>query len=107
MKRGEIWTISGAGYAGKPRPAVIVQSNQFDATASITVCAFTTNPADAPLVRLAVTPGEQNGLREASRLMVDKIATDPKERLGERIGRLEDEDIVRLNRAMMVFLGLA
>ena len=107
MKRGEIWTISGAGYAGKPRPAVIVQSNQFDATASITVCAFTTNPADAPLVRLAVTPGEQNGLRESSRLMVDKITTVPKERLSERIGRLEDEDIVRLNRAMMVFLGLA
>lgn len=107
MKRGEIWTISGAGYTGKPRPAVIVQSDRFDATASITVCAFTTNTANAPLVRLAVTPDKQNGLREASRLMADKITTVHKERLGERIGRLDDADIVRLNRAMMVFLGLA
>jgi mRNA interferase MazF len=107
MKRGEIWTVSGAGYAGKPRPAVIVQSDQFNATASITVCAFTTNPAEAPLARLRVMPTEQNGLHAASRLMVDKIATVPKDKLGDRIGRLDSEDIVRLNRAMMVFLGLA
>jgi mRNA interferase MazF len=107
MKRGEIWTISGTGYAGKPRPAVIVQSDRFDATASITICAFTTNPADAPLARLEVRPNKQNGLRSASRLMVDKITTVPKHRLGERIGRLDDEDIVRLNRAMLVLLGLA
>ena len=107
MRRGEIWTISGAGYAGKPRPAVIVQSDQFDATASITVCSFTTNPAEAPLARLLVEPTEQNGLRAMSRLMVDKITTVSKDRLGERIGRLEDADMVRLNQAIMVFLGLA
>ena len=107
MKRGEVWTISGGGYAGKPRPAVIVQDDRFGATASITMCAFTSDETEAPLLRLAVTPSERNGLRSVSRLMVDKLTTVSKERLGARIGRLDPEDIVRLNRAMMVFLGLA
>ncbi len=107
MKRGEVWTVSGGGYAGKARPAVIVQDDRFDATASITICVFTTDDTEAPLFRLPVTPNERNGLRSASRLMVDKITTVSKQRLGERIGRLDDEDVVRLNRAMLVFLGLA
>lgn len=107
MKRGEIWTVSGAGYAGKPRPAVIVQDDRFDATASVTICVFTTDATEAPLFRLPVTPSERNGLRSVSRLMVDKLATVSKERLGERIGRLDDDDVVRLNRAILVFLGLA
>ncbi len=107
MKRGEVWTVSGAGYAGRPRPAVIVQDDRFDATGSITVCVFTTDEIEAPLFRLAVTPNERNGLRSVSRLMVDKLSTVSKERLGARIGRLDDEDMVRLNRAMLVFLGLA
>ena len=107
MKRGEVWTVSGAGYAGKPRPAVIVQDDRFDATASVTICVFTTDETEAPLFRLLVTPSERNGLRLASRLMVDKLTTVSKGRLGERIGRLDDEDVVRLNRAILVFLGLA
>ena len=108
MKRGEIWTVAGgSGYAGKPRPAVIVQDDAFDATASITVCALTTEAANAPLFRLPVEPNETNGLRSPCRLMVDKITTVPKSRLGQRIGRLDDEDVVRLNRAALVFLGLA
>ena len=106
MKRGEVWTVSGAGYAGRPRPAVIVQDDRFDATASITVCVFTTDETEAPLFRLAVTPNDRNGLRSISRLMVDKLSTVSKERLGARIGRIDDEDMVRLNRAMLVFLGL-
>jgi len=107
MKRGEVWTASGAGYAGKPRPAVIVQDDRFDASASVTICVFTTDETEAPLFRLLVTPSERNGLRLASRLMVDKLTTVSKGRLGERIGRLDDEDVVRLNRAILVFLGLA
>ena len=107
MKRGEIWTAAGgADYAGKPRPVVIVQDDRFDATDSITICAFTTDPTEAPLIRLRVEPGD-SGLREASSLMVDKITTVPRLRLGERIGRLSDEDMLRLGRAMVVFLGLA
>ncbi len=107
MKRGEVWTVSGAGYAAKPRPAVIVQDDRFDATASVIVCVFTTDQTEAPLFRLPVTPSDRNGLRSVSRLMVDKLSTVSKDRLGARIGRLDDEDVVRLNRAMLVFLGLA
>ena len=108
MRRGEIWTVAGAkDYAGKPRPVVIVQDDSFDATNSITVCAFTTDPTDAPLFRLIVEPNERNGLISVCRLMVDKITTVPKVKVGARVGRLDDEDIVRLNQAMMVFLGMA
>ncbi len=108
MKRGEVWTVSGGkDYASKPRPVVVVQDDSFDATGSITICAITTDPTEAPLFRLPVKPSERNGLRSPSRLMVDKITTVPKSKLGERIGRLSDEDVVRLNRAAMVFLGLA
>ncbi len=108
MKRGEIWTVAGGkDYAGKPRPIVIVQDDRFDATDSITICAFTTDETDAPLFRLAVRPNEQNGLRATCRLMVDKISTVSKRKLGARLGRLDDEDILRLNQAVLVFLGLA
>lgn len=108
MRRGDIWTASGGNnYAGKPHPVVIVQDDSFDSTASITVCAFTTDETDAPLIRLLIEPNGHNGLRLASRLMADKITTVPKSKLGTRIGRLDDQDIVRLNQAILVFLGLA
>jgi mRNA interferase MazF len=108
VKRGEIWTASaGSGYAGKPRPVVIVQDDRFDATASVTVCAFTTDPTDAPLIRLRVEADEMTGIRESSRLMVDKVTTIPRSKLGERIGQLSDDDTIRLSRALVVFLGLA
>jgi len=108
MKRGEVWTVSAGGpYAGKPRPAVIVQEDRFDSTSSITVCAFTTDPTEAPLLRMLIEPTDRNGLSSASRLMVDKVTTVPKARLGKRIGKLNDEDVIRLNRALTVFLGLA
>lgn len=108
MRRGEIWTISGgADYAGKPRPAVIIQDDSFEATASVTICAFTTDPTEAPLFRLPVEPSEESGLSSPSSLMVDKVTTVPKRKVGARVGRLDDEDLLRLNRAMMVFLGLA
>jgi mRNA interferase MazF len=108
IKRGEIWTITGGkDYAGKPRPAVILQDDRFDRTDSVTICAFTTDPTDAPLFRLAVEPDESNGLQAVCRLMVDKITTVSKSRLGTRIGLLADEDMLRLNRAALVFLGIA
>ena len=108
MRRGEIWTLAGGpGYAGKPRPAVIVQDDSFDATNSVTVCAFTTDPTEAELFRIAIEPTEHNGLRSTSRLMVDKLTTVPRSKLGSLMGQLDDDDVVRLNRAMLVFLGLA
>ena len=108
MRRGDIWTVAGGNnYAGKPRPVVIVRDDSFDATDSITVCAFTTDDTDAPLFRLPVESNERNGLRAACRLMVDKVSTIPKTKIGTRLGRLDDEDILRLNQAVLVFLGLA
>ncbi len=96
----------GQDYAGKPRPAVVVQDDAFEATRSVTICFLTTNPADAPLVRLDVQPSSRNGLRDMSRLMVDKITTVPRSKVGSRIGRLSETDMSRLNRALIVFLGL-
>lgn len=108
MRRGEIWTVAGGkNYAGKPRPVVIVQDDRFDATDSITICAFTTDETEAPLFRLSVKPNESNGLRAPSALMVDKITTVPKSKVGTRVGKLDDEDTLRLNQAILVFLGLA
>ena len=108
MTRGEVWTAAGGqDYAGKPRPVVIVQDDRFDATNSITICAFTSDPTDAPLFRLVVEPNTANGLDKPSRLMVDRVTTVPKARLGKRIGRLSDSDMVRVNRALLIFLGLA
>lgn len=108
MRRGEIWTAAaGGGYAGKPRPVVIVQDDRFDATNSVTVCAFTTDPTEAPLIRLPVNPDEANGLHEHCSLMVDKITTMPRAKVRACIGRLSDQDMARLGRAVVVFLGLA
>jgi mRNA interferase MazF len=108
VKRGDVWTVAGGpDYAGKPRPAVILQDDAFDATASVTVCPFTTHAVDAPLMRLPIEPSARNGLRASSQLMVDKITTVPRKKLESRIGQLSDEDIVRVNRAVIVFLGLA
>jgi len=103
VKRGEIWTVAGGkDYAGEPRPVVILQDDRFDMTGSVTVCAFTTDPTDAPLFRLPIEPSEGNGLRAVCRLMVemvDKITTVPRAKIGARLGRLADEDLVRLNHA--------
>lgn len=108
MKRGEIWTVAGGpDYAGKPRPAVIVQDDVFSGTLSVTICAFTTEPEGQDIARLMVQPAPANGLREASRLMVDKITTVPRSKLGRRIGELAEQDMTRLGDSVITFLGLA
>jgi len=107
VRRADIWTVSGgADYTSKPRPAVIVQDDHFD-TDSVTICPFTTDPTDAPLLRLLVEPDQSNGLEAPSRIMVDKITTVRRARLGERVGALDDTTVLRLNRALVVFLGIA
>jgi len=108
LKRGEIWTASGdADDARKPRPVVIVQYESYEALDSVTICGFTSDPADLPLFRIAIEPSKLNGLHSLSRIMVDKILTIRKNKLGYRIGRLSDPDIVRLDRAVATFLGLS
>jgi len=107
LRRGEVWTVAGGGdYAGKPRPALILQDDHFD-TDSVTVCPFTTDPTEAPLFRLAILASSANGLDAESRLMVDKITTVHRRRLGSKLGQLKDADLLRVNRAVIVFLGIA
>ena len=108
VKRGEIWTVAGSGdYAGKPRPAVILQDDSFAATQSVTICLLTTDTTDAPLMRIPVEPSPTNGLREPSRLMIDKLTTVPRSRMGERLGSIDDAVLVQVARAVVVFLGIA
>jgi len=108
LTRGEIWIMAGGeGYASKPRPVVILQDDQFAATSSVTFCQLTTNEAEAALFRLVVQPDDANGLERESRIAIDCIMTTPRTKLGKRIGRLSDKDMVRVNRAVLVFLGLA
>ena len=107
MTRGEIWTsASGTDYGGKPRPVVIIQHKHFEILDSATICGFTRDPAEMPFFRIAIEPSASNGLEFPSRIMVDKIVTAPKSKLGHRIGRLDDADVVRLNQALAIFLGL-
>lgn len=107
MKRGDVWTVSGGpDYAGKPRPVVIIQSDRFDTLDSITICPLTTDPTQAPLLRLDVAPNAVNGLRTPSRIMIDKITTVPKSKLGAHIGHLTEKELSRLNRAVVTFLGV-
>jgi mRNA interferase MazF len=108
LRRGEIWTASGGSdYAGKPRPFVIVQDERLGVVTSVTVCGFTTETAEAPVFRVLVRPKNLNGLQTPSYIMVDKVTTIPATKLGYRIGRLDDDDVLRLNRALLIHFGLA
>ena len=108
MRRGDIYTAAARGeYSGKPRPVVIIQDDRFDATASVTVVPLTTSEVEAALLRIPVQPSKTTGLTELSRLMVDKLTTVPRISLTRRVGRLSDSDVVALDRALVVFLGLA
>ena len=107
MRRGEIWTAAGGGdYTGKPRPVVVLQDDLFDAMDSITVCPLTTDPDDLPVFRILIEPDTRNGLDEPSRIMADKTTTVRRSRLGTAVGRLDGDDMRRLNRAVSTFLGL-
>ncbi len=108
MKRGELWTAAGGGdYTGKPRPVVIVQDDRFEYSSSVTVCALTRDPTDAPLFRVALSPSAENDLDEVCRVMVDKITTVRRARLRRRIGVLSTSDMRQVDRAILVFLGIA
>ena len=108
MRRGDLVTVAGRGdYAGKPRPAVVVQSDDFPETDSVTVCPLTHIEADAPLLRLRLDPDERNNLRAISWIMVDKVATFRRANVGAAFGRVSDADLVRINRTLVVFFGLA
>lgn len=107
MIRGEIWTVAGgAAYAGKPRPALIIQHDAFDANGSIVVCPFTTDSTKAPAFRIPVKPSDRNGLKVPSQVMLDKISAVPRVRMRQRVGALEPAELRRVSQSLIVFLDL-
>ena len=108
MRRGDIVTVSAPGDFGKPRPAVIVQSDLFNEThASILVCLLTSDLQNAPLFRIGIEPNDTNGLKQASQIMADKVLAVRRERIGKSVGRIDDETELRLSRSLALFMGLA
>jgi mRNA interferase MazF len=109
VNRGEIWTVTGGVSAAKPRPAVIVQDDLFDATSSVTVAPMTSTLLDAPLMRIRISgrDGRLSGLDHDSDVMIDKLTTVRRSNVHARVGRLTAEQLVEVERALMAFLGLA
>lgn len=108
MRRGDLVTIALQGDLGKPRPALVIQSDLFNEThPSVTIAPLTGEIRSAPLFRITVEPSATNGLREVSQIMVDKIVSVKHDKLGQPFGHLEDETVLRVNRALAVWIGLA
>jgi len=107
VKRGDLVTVAFAGDYGKPRPALVIQSDLFEAHPSVTLLPVTSELRETPLFRVRVDPSAENGLRSISEIMVDKPHTVARERLGGAIGRLDEETLLAVNRALAVFLGFA
>lgn len=107
MRRGELVTVALQGDLGKPRPALVIQSDLFDAHPSVTILPVTSELRVAPLFRIAVNPNELNGLSKPSEVMVDKPQSISREKVGAVIGHLDDETMLAVNRALAVFLGFA
>jgi mRNA interferase MazF len=108
MKRGDVVTVAAAGDYGKPRPAVIVQTDALpEEHASVVVCQMTSDLSDAPDFRVTIEPTPVNGLRARSQIMTDKPVTIRRQRVGKPVGHLEDPDVMRLNIALAFVMGLA
>lgn len=108
MRRGDVVTVAAAGDYGKPRPAVIVQTDALPVRhASVVVCQMTSDCSEAADFRVTIEPSESNGLRLISRVMADKPVTIRRERIGRKIGHLDEKDISRLNIALAFIMGLA
>jgi mRNA interferase MazF len=108
MRRGDVVTVAATGDYGKPRPAVIVQTDALPAGhASVVVCQMTSDCSVAPDFRVTIDPSERNGLRVRSQVMADKPVTIRRERIGRHVGNLDDKDIARLNIALAFVMGLA
>lgn len=107
MKRGDLVTIAAPGNFGKPRPALVIQADYFDLTATVTVLLITRTHVDAPLMRITVEPSAENGLRKTSQIMVDKAMTVKRDKIGTVLGTLEPDKLVEVGRCLAVFIGLA
>lgn len=106
MKRGDIVTVALSGDFGKPRPALVIQSDQFDVTESVSLLLVTSTLIDAPLLRLTVEPNVENGLQKTSQIMIDKAMTVRRDRIGRVIGHLDSDVLIAVNRSLALFLGI-
>jgi len=106
VNRGDLWTVAGGVYASKPRPALIIQDDRYDATDSVTVLPLTSTIVDAPLLRISVDATEMSGLRQGSQVMIDKLTTVRRSNVQEKVGRISASQLVEVERAMLAFLGL-
>jgi mRNA interferase MazF len=107
LRRGDIVTVAAPGDFGKPRPALVIQSDLFNEThPSMTLCLITSDLRDTPIFRIMVEPNSANGLRRLSQIQVDKMLSVQQQRIGRAIGRLDDDAMIRVNRALAVWLGI-
>lgn len=107
MNRGEIWSIAAPGYASKPRPALVIQDDLFAQTDSVTVLLLTSTLVDAPLLRIRIPATATTGIERDSDVMIDELVTVRRSALGARIGRVSSQQLVEVERALVVFLGIA
>lgn len=107
MKRGDLVTAAVSGDFGKPRPALVVQSDRFEETGTVTILLVSGTLIDAPLLRVSVQPTAENGLRKPSQIMIDKAMSVKREKLGDTLGRLDEATLTTVNRLLALFLGLA
>jgi len=107
MRRGDLVTVALAGDYGKPRPALVIQSDLFDEVPSVTFCLVTSALRETPLIRITVDPSPDNGLQRISQIQVDKVMTVARERIGKTIGRLDDATMLKVNRSLAIFIGIA
>jgi mRNA interferase MazF len=107
MRRGDLVTVSMQGDFGKPRPALIIQADQFDLTSNVTVLLLSATLVDAPLVRVTVDPTLTNGLRKVSQIMIDKTMTVRRDKVGPAFGRLEDTAMLSVSSLLALFLGFS
>lgn len=107
MRRGDLVTVAMPGDFGKPRPALVIQADQFDQSGTLVVLLISGTLVDAPLIRITVQPTAGNGLHKTSQVMVDKVMAVKREKLDLPIGRLDDETMVSVTRSLALFLGIA
>jgi len=107
MRRGDVVTIALPGDCGKPRPALVIQANLFQAHTSVTVLLLTSTLIDAPILRVTIAPNAANGLHKPSQVMIDKIMTVKHDRVGAAVGYIDIDTLIEIERCLAVFLGIA
>lgn len=107
MKRGDFVTIATQGDFGKPRPALVIQANQFNEHSSVTVLPVTSTLVSAPLLRVTVQPSTVSGLQKPSQVMIDKAVTVKADKIGQVLGHIDQNSMIEIDRCLALFLGIA